>query len=77
MSSNAYAVITEPDKNGRNGWEQFCGYGYAKQMAAFYRYTYGYTTEVWSLRWTPQLGLHLGKCLKREIVDDTHPYRGY
>ena len=65
-----YAVITQPDRYGRSGWEEYTGYTYAKYIAAFYRYTYGYITEVWTLQ-----GDKLGTCLKREIIDATHPKR--
>lgn len=58
-----YAVITQPDSNlGRQGWETYDGYEYAKHIAAFYRYTYAYTVEIWTLAGPDKLG----RCLKRE-----------
>lgn len=66
-----YAVVTQPERYGRSGWESYDSLKHARYIAAFYRYTYGFTAEVW----TRNPDGTLGKCLKREVIDATHPRR--
>jgi hypothetical protein len=69
-----YAVITQPHRYGRANWETFDTAKHAKYIAAFYRYTYGFVAEVWTINETPRGNL-LGKCIKRDQPGPFHPVR--